>query len=79
MKIKSLVNTCVACPTQYEGEYEDGCPFYFRYRHGKWRIDNNKDLIDPEYELFDSGSNAGADDGGYMHEDEVRKMIEGAR
>lgn len=26
--------TCIACPTQWEGELRDGRMFYFRYRHG---------------------------------------------
>jgi hypothetical protein len=27
--------TCIACPTQYEGTLKDGRVFYFRYRHGR--------------------------------------------
>ena len=31
--------TCHACPTQAEGRLTDGRRWYFRARHGDWRID----------------------------------------
>jgi len=30
--------TCFACPTQAEGTLSDGRMFYFRARHGDWRL-----------------------------------------
>lgn len=33
-KIKKLELTCGACPSQWEGEFEDGTPLYIRYRWG---------------------------------------------
>jgi hypothetical protein len=34
MRVNNLVQTCFACPTQYEGYTEDGRPVYIRYRWG---------------------------------------------
>ena len=33
-KISSIVQTCVACPSQWEGLLDDGRCFYIRYRWG---------------------------------------------
>lgn len=33
-KIKKLERTCFACPSQWEGELEDGRMIYIRYRYG---------------------------------------------
>lgn len=33
-----LVQTCVACPTQYDVHLADGRQLYFRYRFGKWQL-----------------------------------------
>lgn len=33
-KVKSLEMTCGACPSQWEGEFEDDSPVYIRYRWG---------------------------------------------
>lgn len=33
-RIRSQVQTCFACPEQYEGELITGEYFYFRYRYG---------------------------------------------
>lgn len=34
LKIASLTQTCSACPSQWEGNLEDGRMIYIRYRHG---------------------------------------------
>ncbi len=34
MKVKKIVETCSACPSQWEGSLEDGRTLYIRYRHG---------------------------------------------
>ncbi len=34
MKIINLVQTSVACPSQWEGGLEDGRTIYIRYQHG---------------------------------------------
>ena len=37
LKIKRIVNTCTACPSQWDAELEDGTFAYFRYRYGTLR------------------------------------------
>lgn len=39
MKVKSFTQTCIACPSQWEGLLEDDRPFYVRYRWGYLCID----------------------------------------
>ena len=34
MKVKTIIETCSACPAQWEGSLEDGRTIYIRYRHG---------------------------------------------
>jgi len=34
MKVKNIIQTCGACPSQWEGTLEDGRMFYARYRWG---------------------------------------------
>lgn len=38
MKIKNLVQTCGACPSQWEASTEDNRPIYIRYRWGYLEI-----------------------------------------
>lgn len=37
-KVKHIERTCDACPTQYEGEFEDGDRLYIRYRWGELSV-----------------------------------------
>ena len=34
MKLKNIIQTCHSCPSQWEGEIEDGRNIYIRYRWG---------------------------------------------
>lgn len=34
IKVKKIVETCGACPAQWEGSLEDGRTIYIRYRYG---------------------------------------------
>jgi len=34
MRLVKLVNTCTACPSQWEGKLDDGTPVYIRKRWG---------------------------------------------
>ena len=34
MRIKNLTQTCGACPSQWEGETENGAYVFIHYRHG---------------------------------------------
>lgn len=38
IKIKTIRQTCIACPTQYEGWTDDERPVYIRYRWGHLSI-----------------------------------------
>jgi len=42
--VKSLEQTCEACPSQWEGEFEDGSYFYIRYRWGRLRAGKGHSL-----------------------------------
>lgn len=37
-KVIALKRTCLACPSQWEGNLEDGRAVYARYRHGELTI-----------------------------------------
>lgn len=34
IKVKTIINTCIACPSQWEGTTEDNRSVYIRYRWG---------------------------------------------
>jgi hypothetical protein len=34
IQLKTLKQTCMACPSQWEAETEEGSPIYIRYRWG---------------------------------------------
>ncbi len=36
--VMTLVQTCIAIPSQWEGELDDGRSLYVRYRHGLLRV-----------------------------------------
>lgn len=38
IKVRELIITCYACPTQYDIYDENGYYYYFRYRHGGWYL-----------------------------------------
>lgn len=39
-----LTQTCLACPSQWEGVLKDGRCFYVRYRHGRLTIHIGKSI-----------------------------------
>lgn len=39
IRVKSVKLTCMACPSQWEGETDAGQFVYARYRHGTLRVD----------------------------------------
>ena|ERR1017187_6196920 len=45
MKITKLTKICVTCPTQYEGETDDGKYVYIRYRFGNFKMEVNHEVI----------------------------------
>lgn len=66
--------TCIACPTQYEGTLKDGQVFYFRYRHGRASLglgaDEEAAVCDPSTEVIRFG-----DGHGYVTEDEFKMLF----
>lgn len=67
MKIKTLTQTCLACPSQWEGKTKGGKDIYIRYRHGSFRVE-----IDGEIVLHQSVGD-GLD--GLMSTDEMLKLV----
>lgn len=45
LKITSLTQTCEACPSQWEGELEDGREIYIRYRWGTLTVNVSKGTL----------------------------------
>lgn len=37
-RVTEIVQTCGACPSQWEGRLEDGSHFYARFRYGTLRV-----------------------------------------
>ena len=46
MKFKTLVKTCSACPSQWEGQLEDGRYVYIRFRWGHLSVRASAESID---------------------------------
>jgi hypothetical protein len=65
-KIQELTQTCFACPSQWEGNFENGDSLYIRYRHSHLRVDRNGTTIF-EKDLKE-------DDGGVMNTEEMLKI-----
>ena len=42
MEVKEIIQTCIACPSQWEGILKDGRMFYIRYRWGTLTIQLSK-------------------------------------
>ncbi len=42
MNLTNLKRTCDACPSQWDGTFEDGERFYARYRWGSFTVDKNE-------------------------------------
>ena len=43
MEVKNIIQTCPACPSQWEGHLKDGRMFYARYRWGALTIQVSKE------------------------------------
>jgi hypothetical protein len=43
-KVAALTNTCIACPSQWEGALDDGRAVYARYRYGGLSVGIGKDI-----------------------------------
>lgn len=49
MIVDNIIQTCAACPSQWEGKLTDGRMFYARYRSGKLTIEVSKKQTDDVY------------------------------
>ena len=45
IEVKEIDQTCIACPSQWEGTTVDGEELYIRYRWGMLRIDLDGETI----------------------------------
>lgn len=68
MEIKSITQTCIACPSQWEGETVDGKEIYIRYRWGTLLIDLDGETI------FEQNMGDSLD--GYIEWEEVEDVLE---
>ncbi len=50
MKVNKIVQTCGACPSQWEGSLDDGRAIYIRYRHGYLSIRLSEKPTDDIYD-----------------------------
>lgn len=82
MKLKSIVQTCEACPSQWEAMTEDDRPVYIRYRWGELGIGVGKpgESIDAAVEKYIADPDVNTDDvgdsNGYIELNEVMPFIE---
>ena len=49
---KTIIRTCTACPSQWEGKLIDNRMFYARLRHGRLTIEISKMPVNSVQELF---------------------------
>ena len=80
--IKSIERTCIACPSQWEAETDDGRVVYIRYRFGKLTVGIGATLSDavgagwshPKRGELLLVHNDGSELGGDMDFDEMRDL-----
>lgn len=73
-KLKSLTQTCGACPSQWVGELVDGTPVYVRYRWGYLTVTLNP-WADGAEEIYCEGIGNGLD--GFITEEDMLKAVAG--
>ena len=81
MEVENIIQTCCACPSQWEGKLKDGRMFYARYRHGHLTIELSKGVTDDVYDaigenIIYSETIGGTYDGVLDQSDLVDKMEE---
>lgn len=80
-KLVSLRNTCIACPSQWEGTLEDGRAIYARYRHGELSVGVGNDINEAvrngmsDQALFANDIGNGLD--GFMDFQELKARLHG--
>lgn len=75
LTIKNIVQTCYACPSQWEAETLDGKAVYIRYRHGVLSVRLGKTI----YQAINKGKLrfhelVGGDNDGYITLSKVAKL-----
>ena len=81
LKLVKLVQTCTACPSQWDAWDEDGNYVYIRYRHGHLSVESHTDKAGfythggpwTDYAIFEAYVGDGLD--GYMETEEMLKLI----
>ena len=74
MKIKSLQQTCFACPSQWEGELEDGRFIYIRYRWGNLGFGIGNTLSEA-IENYNYGEDLGKEFDGVMETNDMLRHL----
>lgn len=80
MKVTNLIQTCVACPAQWEGHIEDGRMFYCRYRWGNLSITISEKPTTDVMEAMDEElyyETLGGHFAGEISEDDLIEKMEG--
>lgn len=68
MKLYNFIETCLACPSQWEAVDEHGQFVYIRYRHGILRVDMDGETI------FENDEGLGETDG-YISEEKMLEAV----
>lgn len=73
-----LVETCVACPTQYDVNLRDGRTLYFRYRFSRWQLHLDGPAGPAVTGCLDDDDRPGGNMDGYLTLGEVLDLLEDA-
>ena len=80
-KVDSLYRTCIACPSQWEGNLEDGRIFYIRYRWGYFSASVSKAPSEEVSDALDGieilGIQYGDEYDGHMDEETMINLLKG--
>lgn len=77
MVVDNIIQTCSACPSQWEGSLEDGRMFYARYRWGCLSIEVSKEPTNDVLEAIGEDGDTvyyevlGDNYDGFLHQDEL--------
>ena len=79
MKVRDIIKTCEACPSQWDGHFEDGRMFYVRYRWGHLIIRVSPDLTDNVHEAVEGkeilSKQVGDSLNGFLDDDQFRREV----
>jgi hypothetical protein len=69
-----LVQTCEACPSQWEGVTDTGLHFYARYRHGRLGWGVGETITDAVHDAFEDRVEVPREADGWMDTEEMVKL-----